>query len=389
MDIDYSSIKEWQEELYKDLHRHPELSFEEERTANIIDEQLAGLGYAVQRVGGGVVGVLENGDGPTVLFRADMDGLPVEEDSGLDYSSENPGVMHACGHDSHIACGLGAARILAEHRDDWAGTHIALFQPAEEIGGGANAMVEDGLVEKLPKPDVALGQHVMPGVAGTVSTVAGPSMSEAVSLKVTVYGKGSHGSMPQLGVDPVVLASSIVLKLQTIVAREISPSDFGVVTVGSIRGGSKSNVIPDRAELLLNIRTYDSEVHHTILAAIKRIVEGECAAAGSPKPPTFEEYDHFPPTNNDAAVTETVTAAFRAHFGEERTLVQAPSTGSEDFSNIPHAWGIPYLYWTFGGFEADADPIPNHNPKFAPIMQPTLQTGTEAAVVGVLAYLGK
>ena len=389
MNIDYANIQDWQEELYKDLHRNPELSFEETRTAGIIEEQLAGFGYGVQRIGGGVVGVLKNGDGPVVLFRADIDGLPVEEDSGLDYASEKPGVMHACGHDSHIACALGAARILSERRDGWAGTHIALFQPAEETGSGARAMVQDGLVDKVPKPDVALGQHVMPGAAGTVSLCAGAAMSQAVSMKVTVFGKGSHGSMPHLGVDPVVLASSIVLRLQTVVSRELAPSEFGVITVGSLHAGAKSNVIPDRAELLLNIRTYSADVHERIIAAVERIVRGECAAAGSPTEPTFEQYDHFPLTDNDEAATARVKAAFTSHFGTEKVLDMEPSTGSEDFSNIPDAWGVPYLYWIFGGFDADAAPIPNHNPKFAPIMQPTLQTGTEAAVVGMLEYLGK
>ena len=212
----------WQEDLYEDLHRNPELSLQEHRTHDVVAAKLAELGYDLRRIGGGVVGVLENGDGPTVLFRADTDALPVQEDTGLPYASEVPGVMHACGHDMHITCGLGAAAILAGHRDLWSGTYLALFQPAEETAQGAAAMVADGLVDKLPRPHVALGQHVMGGTAGRVAAAAGARFAQGDSIRVTVYGRGSHGSMPHLGVDPVLLASSIVVRLQGVVAREIA-----------------------------------------------------------------------------------------------------------------------------------------------------------------------
>lgn len=380
----------WQEELYVHLHRNPELSLQETRTAAEITRRLESYGYEVEQIGGGVVGVLRNGDGPTVLFRADIDALPVEEATGLPYASQVPGVMHACGHDFHITAGLGAAAVLAQATDAWSGTYIALFQPAEETAAGARAMVDDGLVDKVPKPDVALAQHVLTvPAAGEVGTAAGPVLSTAASLEVTVHGTGSHGSMPHLGVDPVLLASSIVVRLQGIVAREIAPSDFAVVTVGSLQAGTKANIIPDHAVLRLNIRAYDLDVRERLLAAIERIVAAECEASGSPRPPEMKLYDQYPLTDNDPEVTATVTAAFVEHFGPERVKKLDPITASEDFSVIPDAFGVPYSYWGFGGFTPDQRAYPNHNPAFGPALQPTLRTGTEAAVVAVLAYLGK
>jgi amidohydrolase len=380
----------WQEELYTHLHRHPELSMQEVETAAEITRRLTASGYDVQQIGGGVVGVLENGDGPTVLFRADIDALPVAEATGLPYTSEVPGVMHACGHDLHITAGVGAAALLAEARDAWSGTYVALFQPGEETAQGARSMVADGLVDRIPRPDVALGQHVLATpAAGEVATGAGPMLSTAASVQVTVYGKGSHGSMPHLGVDPVLLASSIVVRLQGIVAREIAPSEFAVVTVGSIQAGSSANIIPDRAVLKLNIRAYDLEVRDRLLASIERIVVAECEASGSPRPPELEVSDRYPLTDNDAEVTAAVTDAFVAHFGPDRVKRLDPITASEDFSVIPDAFGTPYCYWGFGGFVAGEPTYPNHNPAFGPVMQPTLRTGTEAAVTAILAYLRK
>ncbi|MEL4503458.1 amidohydrolase [Luteococcus sp. H138] len=379
----------WQEELYKELHRHPELSMEEGETAAEITRRLEGFDYQVQQVGGGVVGVLANGEGRCVLTRADIDALPVTEATGLDYSSQTDGAMHACGHDMHITWGLGAAELLSRHRDAWSGTHIALFQPGEEIAAGARSMVDGGLVDKLPKPDVCLSQHVLPGLAGTVSTSTGAVLSAGDSIRITVHGKGSHGSMPHLGVDPVVLASTIVVRLQGIVSRVIAPGDFGVVTVGSIQAGSKSNIIPDTATLLLNVRTYDNAVRDKVLEAIERIVRAECEASGCPKEPDVEYYDRFPLTTNDEQTTERVTEAFVGHFGQERVLHLAPVPASEDFSIIPDAFGVPYCYWGVGGFAEGAEVIGNHNPGFAPTIHPTLQTGTEALAVAALAWLGK
>ncbi|MDN5551697.1 MAG: amidohydrolase, partial [Brevibacterium sp.] len=266
---------EWQRDLYKDFHREPELGLEEHTTSTRIESELKDMGLEAKHISAtGLVAVLENGDGPTVLARADIDALPVTEVTGLDYSSTVDGVMHACGHDMHITSLLGAVRLMNDNREAWSGTYIALFQPSEEDAAGARAMLDDGLTSKIPKPDIAFAQHVMPMPAGTVNTKAGPVLSAGDSVKITVHGRGAHGSMPHLSVDPVVLAATIVLRLQTVVSRETDPSDFAVVTVGASNSGSKSNIIPDRAELLLNLRTYDMTVRDRIIASIERIVKG-------------------------------------------------------------------------------------------------------------------
>lgn len=391
----------WVRDVYKDLHRHPELSLEEHRTSQLVAGKLTTFGYEVTHLGGtGVVGVLPNGEGPTVVARADMDALPVTEATGLEYSSTVAGVMHACGHDVHVSTLLGAAKLMADGRAAWSGTYIALFQPAEEVGAGSQAMVDDGLVTTVPRPDVAFAQHVMPFAAGTVATAAGPVLSAGDSLRITVFGKGAHGSMPHMAVDPVVLASSIVLRLQTVVSRETRPGDFAVVTVGALNAGTNANIIPDRATLLLNIRTYDNQVRTAVLAAIERIVRGECVTAGSPQEPEFEYYDQFPLTRNDEAVTAKVTDAFAAHFGTAAVHTAARQTASEDFSRIPDAFGVPYTFWMIGGAHPEtyraavangtvSKDIPaNHSPFFAPVLDPTLEVGVRAQVVAALTYLG-
>jgi hippurate hydrolase len=261
-------------------------------------------------------------------------------------------------------------------------------------------MVDDGLVTTVPRPDVAFAQHVMPIGAGTVATTAGPVLSAADSIRITVHGKGAHGSMPHMAVDPVVLASSIVLRLQTVVSRETTPGDFAVVTVGALNAGTTANIIPDRATLLLNIRTYDNQVRATVLAAIERIVRGECVAAGSPQEPEFEYYAQFPLTSNDAAVTEQVTAAFTAHFGAGAVHTAERQTASEDFGGIPDAFGVPYTFWLIGGVEPETyraavgngtvtrDIPANHSPFFAPVTDPTLEVGVRAHVVAAMSWLG-
>ncbi|MGM0697469.1 MAG: amidohydrolase [Actinomycetota bacterium] len=392
---------DWQREVYKDLHRNPEVSLDEHKTADRIAAELEGLGLEVTRISAtGLVAVIDNGTGPTVLARADIDALPVTEDTGLDFASEVDGVMHACGHDMHAAALLGAVRLLKENQDAWSGAYIALFQPAEENAAGAKAMIDDGLTDKVPTPDVALAQHVMPLPAGKIFTAAGPVMSAGDSVKITVFGRGAHGSMPHLSVDPVVLAASIVLVLQTIVSRETEPGEFAVVTVGASNAGSKSNIIPDRAELLLNVRTYDTAVRKRVIASIERIVRGECEAAGTPKEPTFEYFDQFPLTDNSEAVNDTITEALTEFFGTEAVLEATPATASEDFSELPKAFGIPYAYWFVGSFDAEkyqaaeeagtvlTDVPANHSPFFAPELEPTLEIATKAQVVGALAYLG-
>lgn len=392
---------EWQRDLYKDFHREPELGLEEHKTSARIESELKDMDLEAKRISAtGLVAVLENGDGPTVLARADIDALPVTEDTGLDYSSTVDGVMHACGHDMHITSLLGAVRLMNDNREAWSGTYIALFQPSEEDAAGARAMLDDGLTSKIPKPDIAFAQHVMPMPAGTVNTKAGPVLSAGDSVKITVHGRGAHGSMPHLSVNPVVLAATIVLRLQTIVSRETDPSDFAVVTVGASNSGSKSNIIPDQAELLLNLRTYDMAIRDRIIASIERIVTGECQAAGSPKEPTFEYYDQFPLTDNDEGANDAVTEAFEDYFDDGVVLPATPATASEDFSEIPNAFKIPYAYWMIGSSDAEkykkaaeagtvnTDIPANHSPQFAPVIDPTLEIATKAQVIAALSQLG-
>ncbi|MDN6746755.1 MAG: amidohydrolase [Brevibacterium sp.] len=391
---------DWQRNLYKSFHREPELGLEEHKTSARIESELNDMGLEAMHVSEtGLVAVLENGRGPTVLARADIDALPVTEDTGLDYSSTVEGVMHACGHDMHIASLLGAVQLMNENRDTWSGTYIALFQPSEENAAGARAMLDDGLTSKIPKPDIAYAQHVMPLPTGTVSTKAGPVLSAGDSVKITVHGRGAHGSMPHLSVDPVVLAATIVLRLQTIVSRETDPGEFAVVTVGASNSGSKSNIIPDRAELLLNLRTYDMGIRDRIIASIERIVTGECRAAGAPKEPTFEYYDQFPLTDNDAASNAALTTAFEDCFDVGVVQPASPATASEDFSEIPNAFEIPYVYWMIGCADAEkyrraehagtvnTDIPANHAPNFAPVIDPTLELATKAQVVAALSQL--
>lgn len=403
---------DWLEAMYTDLHAHPELSHSERRSAAVMAAKLTELGFEVEAgIGGtGVVGVLRNlpdsQDGPTVLFRADMDGLPVQEDTGLPYASTDRGVdrdglewptMHACGHDAHMTWLLGAAALLAAGRAHWSGTFIALFQPAEEAGDGARAMVADGLVERVPRPDVALGQHVDARRAGTAYLRPGPAMSRSENLEIVIHGRGGHGSKPNYTIDPVVVAAAIVTRLQTVVARELSPFEFGVVTVGILNAGTKANIIPATARLHVNMRSYDDDVHDRIVAAVRRIAEGEAATAGCPEPPTITPYDQVPVTDNDPEVIERVRAALSAAGLTVEESEQI--TGSEDFSDLPNAWGIPYAYWFVGGWDPTAydaaeaagtlQEIPsNHSPFYAPVLEPTLTAGVRSAVASSLAFLG-
>src|SRR5690349_8301399 len=406
---DLAAVRPWQEDLYRDLHRHPELSHQEHRTAERVAERLRQSGFRVyDGIGGtGVVGILANSAGPTVLMRADMDALPVREATGLPYASTDTAtdadgnevpVMHACGHDVHVTSLLGAAQLLADHTDRWRGNVVALFQPAEEMGDGARGMAEDGLAGIVPAVDVALAQHVLPLPAGYVGTRSGPVLSVAESLRITVYGRGGHGSMPQTTVDPVVLAAMIVVRLQAVVAREVAPGEFAVLTVGSIQAGTKSNIIPDSAVLQLNIRAYSEQTKSTLLDAVRRIVIAECAASGAPKDPEFEQFAGYPLTDNDQETTARVSAAFAEFFGNQASELSR-QTASEDFSDIPTALDARYTYWGIGGIDpatyqaavdagrVAADIPANHNPAFAPVIQPTLDVGTQALVVAALAWL--
>lgn len=395
---DLEPTREAREELYIHFHRHPELSMQEDQTAARIRAELEAAGIDVRPVGRtGLVAVIENGPGPVVAMRGDIDALPVKEASDKPYAAtatqvdettgvETP-VAHACGHDFHIMGVLSACLAFHQHRGMWQGTFVGVFQPAEETAAGARDMVDNGIADVMPKPDVYLGQHVLSSVpGGAVATAPGPVLSAASSIRVVLHGKGSHGSMPELGVDPVVLASTIVMRLQTIVSREIAARETAVVTVGAIHAGTKSNIIPASAELLINTRAYDRDVEKHIHEAIERIVRHECAAARSPQDPEFTYYDTYPLTDNNADVTATVRAAFDEHFGE-RSLDLTPVPASEDFSIIPDALGVPYTYWGLGGFADTANAPGNHNPAFAPDLQPTLDRSLEAVIVAASAWL--
>lgn len=398
---DLDSTRDARESLYKFFHQHPELSLQEHQTSAKIQEELEASGIEVIRIGEtGLVGVISNGEGPVIAMRGDIDGLPMAEQSDKDYAAagvtqvdQNTGketpVAHTCGHDFHISCLLGAAQALNNHKDTWSGTFLAVFQPAEENAAGAKEMVANGIVDKLPKPDVYLGQHVLGSLpGGAVGTRAGAMLSAAASIEITIHGKGSHGSMPNLGVDPIVLGSAIVTRLQTIVAREIAATETAVVTVGSFHAGTKSNIIPDSAVLQLNTRAYDTDVAAHLHEAIERIVRKECEAARSPREPEFRYYDQYPLTENDAEPTAKVRTAFDEYFGEN-SVDLAPIPASEDFSVIPDAFGSPYTYWGLGGFADHTTAPGNHSPFFAPDLQPTLDRGTEAIIVAVSPWLLK
>ncbi|MEF3118779.1 amidohydrolase [Streptomyces chrestomyceticus] len=394
------------ESLYEDLHRHPELGFQESRTAAEAARRLTSYGYEVTTGIGrtGVAGVLRNGPGPVVLLRADMDALPVTERSGLPYASAVPGVMHACGHDVHVTCLAGAADLLAAGREHWSGTLVVLFQPAEEVGDGARAMIEDGLFGadgqgQVPTPDVVLAQHVAPLGAGLISYAPGACMAASDSLKITFHGTGGHGSRPETAVDPIVMAAAFVQRLQSVVAREVAPKDRAVVTVGSFQAGDAPNVIPDQAVVQLSVRTFDEDVRGRVLAAIDRIAKAEAAASGAPREPESEVLNTFPVTRNDDRTLEQVNAAFTDHFGAQRLFGYEPAAGSEDAGLLATAAGAPLYYWWLGGWDPDefraamssgrlAQDIPsNHSPHFTPVKQPTLTMGVQALTVAALSHL--
>jgi len=397
------------EGVYKDLHSHPELSMQENRTAHIAADRLRAAGYEVTTGVGktGVVGLLRNGDGPTIMLRADMDALPVKEATGLPYASnitatdregKTVPVMHACGHDMHVTWLVGATILFARTRDAWRGTLMPVFQPAEETAAGAQAMIDDGLFKRFPKPDVVLGQHVMVGSSGVLSSRPGVITSAGDSLQIRMFGRGAHGSMPQASIDPVVMAAATVLRLQTIVSREIAATDAAVITVGSLQAGTKENVIPDEAVIKLNVRTFDEGVRKRVLGAIERIVNAEAEASGAPKKPEITPLDRYPLVKNDPDAAMRVGDAFRQYFPADRVQETQPTTASEDFGSFGAEWGVPSVFWFVGGTdpgvyakaqkEGKIGEIPtNHSPSFAPVIHPTVETGVEALVVAAQAWL--
>ena len=397
-------------ELYRDLHANPELSFEEDETAAKLAARMRTLGFEVTEGVGktGVVAVMENGEGPTVLIRADMDGLPVIEQTGLPFASTvkatpatgvETGVMHACGHDTHMTAWIGAAQQLVDHKDEWSGTLVMILQPAEEVGEGALAMLEDGLFTRFPKPDYAIAFHdAAQFPAGTIGYSPGYALANVDSVDITVKGVGGHGAYPQSTKDPVVLASSIVMKLQTLVSRELSPLEPGVVTVGSFRAGSKHNIISDEAKLQLTVRSYTDEARKLLLDGIARIARGEAIAAGiaDDQLPVVTVADPYTPsTFNDPEFTETVMTGFRTRFGEDRVM-QVPSVmGGEDFSQYRRADpdGVESLIFWIGGVPEDEwqaaqngeGALPSlHSPFWAPDAEKVIETGAEALAAAAI-----
>jgi amidohydrolase len=397
------------EAVYKDIHAHPELSMQETRTAGIAANHLKALGLEVTTGIGktGVVGILRNGDGPTVMLRADMDALPIKEATGLPYASTATGtdpsgktvpVAHSCGHDMHVACLIGATSLFAKNRDTWRGTLMPVFQPGEETAQGAKAMIDDGMFKRFPKPGVVLGQHVMSLPSGNIDWRAGIVTSSADSLQIRIFGRGAHGSMPESSIDPVVMAAATVMRLQTIVSREVAPTDSAVVTIGSLQAGTKENVIPDEAVIKLNVRTFDEGVRTRVLAAIERIAKAEAAASGAPRPPEITPLDQYSSVRSDANATKKLVDAFLENFPAGSIEQTKPTMASEDFGCFGAGWDVPAVYWFFGGDdpavyakaknEGKLSSLPtNHNPAFAPVIHPTLETGVKALVVGAHAWL--
>lgn len=392
--------------LYVDLHQNPELSGHETQTAEKLAAKLRSAGYEVtEHVGGtGVVAILKNGAGPTIMLRTELDGLPVEEKTGLPYASKvhtkddagrDVSVMHACGHDLHMAAILGTAEIMARSKNTWHGTLLLIGQPAEETISGAEAMLKDGLFTRFPKPDVAVALHVgneLP--AGMASITPGIYNTNADSIRITIYGKGGHGSAPHTAVDPIVIAARTILALQTIVSREVKPGEMAVVTVGYIHAGNKNNIIPDSAEMALTVRSYKQDIRKQVLAAITRIAKAESAAGGAPREPLIDHYEGTDAVYNDPALAERLRAPLETALGKKNIVIEGPITPSEDFSYFVEQ-GVPGFYFSLGGADpekyaeakASGNRLPsNHSPLFAPDAEPAIRAGI-AAEVAVLRNL--
>jgi hippurate hydrolase len=396
--------------LYLDLHQHPELSMKEQRTSAKMAEELRKAGYEVTSgVGGtGVVGVLRNGKGPTVLLRTELDALPVEEKTGLPYASTATGVnpqgqtvpvMHACGHDAHMAGWVGAATLLARMKDRWRGTVLMIGQPGEETVQGARAMIGDGLFQRFPKPDFSLAVHDSSDLpAGKVFFVPGYTMAGVDSVDVTIFGRGGHGAKPNATIDPVVIAARTVIAVQTLVSREKDPLEPAVVTVGSIHGGTKYNIIPDEVKLQLTVRSFSPEVRKLLKEGIERIAKAEAAAARAPKEPLVKFSEAQDPTYNDPAITRRVAGAVARQIGAENVAETRPEMVAEDFGEFGKAAGAPSVLLRVGA----ADPakveaaaksgasLPSlHSSGFAPDRQPTIKTAATALTVSALELLAK
>ena len=393
-------------DIYKDFHQNPELSMQEFRTAKKVAEYLQPLGYEIHEKIGvtGVVALMSNGTGNTVMLRADMDALPMPEKTGLPYASQVTGqtaegvktdISHMCGHDLHVAWLMGVAKILSQHKEVWSGTLMLVFQPGEEVAQGALAMIED-MQDKFPKPDIILGQHVMVGKAGTVGYKAGAILTAGDSLHITFHGRGAHGSMPQNSIDPVMMAAYSAVRLQSIVSREISPQESAVLTIGSIQAGTKENIIPDSAVMKLNMRSYKDSVRDKMLNSVQRICTCESHASGA-NDPEIKFINSYPVTENDLQATAKLEQSFIDFFAEQ-AYVTAPVTASEDFSYFGRKWSVPYVFWFVGSTEASqwehavqnntVAQIPaNHSSLFKIELDPTVKTGLEAMLAAALTWL--
>jgi hippurate hydrolase len=394
-------------QLYKELHQTPELSFEEEKTAAKMAAHLRELGFEVtEKIGGhGVVGVLKNGAGPTLLLRADMDALPVPEDTGLDYASKvrvqdnrgaTVGVMHACGHDMHMTNLIGTLRYLTAHRDAWQGTLLAVFQPAEERGAGAQAMIDDGMFTRFPRPDFALALHVAADrPAGTIGARTGYALANVDSVDIHIRGRGGHGAYPHMTIDPIIIGARLVLDLQTIVSREMKPIEPAVITVGSIHGGTKHNVIGDDCTLQITVRSFTPEVRQKLIDAIRRKANAAAAASGAPDP-EIKVSDGTPSLYNDPKLADRVLPAIRRALGEKNVEESEPSMGGEDFGQFGQG-GAPVLMMSVGAvtqdrldkYKEEGGAPSLHSPRFYPDIAPTIKTGVTAFASAALELLSQ
>jgi amidohydrolase len=396
--------------LYIDLHQNPELSLHEENTARKLATRLRALGFEVtEQVGGyGVVGVLRNGAGQTVLVRTDMDALPIKEQTGLPYAStisvkndagDTSPVMHACGHDIHMASWIGAASLLVQAKNRWHGTLVFVGQPAEEVFQGADLMIKDGLLTRFPKPDFVLGIHdtnLLP--AGQIGIVSGPGSAASNAVDITFYGRGGHGAAPHRTIDPLLIAARTVVTLQTIVSREVNPLDPAVVTVGTFYAGTKRNIIANDAKIELTVRSYNPEVQQQLLAAIARIAKAEAAAAGAPREPTVtvDPREASEVVYNAPALAARLTTTLRRGLGEANVVSIEPTMASEDFGLFGRVAGVPLIQIRIGAVEPSAfanakatgKPVPGpHSPLFAPDRERTIRTGVAAFTLSVLDLL--
>ncbi len=409
-------------ETYKLLHAAPELSHREEKTGAFLADRLKALGFTVSQnvgkyenpawTGNGVVAVLKNGAGPTVLVRSDIDGLPVEEKTGLAYASrvktkndagQEVGVMHACGHDIHMTSLLGTAKLLVELKGLWSGTLVLLGQPAEETIDGARAVLRDGLYTRFPKPDYVIALHDSPDFpAGSVAYVPGYALASSTNVDIKIQGIGGHGSRPESAKDPIVLAAQVIMALQTIVSRETSPLDPAVITVGSIHGGTRYNIIPDEVNLQLTVRAYKEEVRQQLLASIERVSKGVAVAAGIPmdRAPVVKvsETEVTTATYNDPALIETLSRVFLKALGEDNVFKANPVMGSEDVGYLSLNQQIPTAMFWLGASDPaklkaskeSGVPMPSlHSPLFAPVPEPTVRTGVKAMTAAVLELMKK